>query len=319
MVVARASSARLRLLVVAFVAASLGIATGAPQSTLAYLTDTDSSSLSVGTDTLDPPTSLTSSAGNSAAGLTWVATVDAYASGYEIWRSTVSGSGYALVGSATPRSATSASDSPGAAGTYYYVLRSYFQNWRSVDSNQASATLAYASVDTGQKPCVTTAADSGGDGDGYEASPANLCVNDSTFATDTNSGSAGHSTACANAANDRHRFQGFAFGQPAAVYSVSGIEIRIDEALNNGSGTSNLCVELSWDGGTNWTAAKSVTLPGTAETSYFFGGIADTWGHSWTASQLSTANFRVRVTDATSQNNKDYRMDYLAARVVYIP
>ena len=316
---ARTSSARLRLLVAAFVAASLGIATGAPQSTLAYLTDADSSSLSVGTDTLDPPTSLAAGASNSAASLSWVATIDAYASGYEIWRSTVSGSSYALVGTATPRSATSASDSPGAAGTYYYVLQSYFQNWRSVNSNQASATLAYASVDSGQKPCVTTSADTGGDGDGYEASPASLCADDSTFATDVNSGSAGHSSTCANAANDRHRFQGFALGQPASVYAVSGIEIRIDEALNNASGTSNLCLELSWDGGTSWTAAKSVTLTGTAETSYFLGGIADTWGHTWTASQLSTANFRVRVTDATSQNNRNFRMDYLAARVVYIP
>ena len=316
---ARTPPARLRLLVVAFVAAGLGVATGAPRSTLAYLTDADSSSLSVGTDTLDPPTTLAAGASNSAAGLSWVTTVDAYASGYEIWRSTVSGSGYALVGTATPRSATSASDSPGAAGTYYYVLRSYFQNWRSVDSNQASATLAYASVDSGQKPCVTTAADTGGDGDGYEAVAANLCADDSTFATDVNSGSAGHTTTCANAANDRHRFQGFVFGQPASVYVVSGIEIRIDEALNNGSGTSVLCAELSWDSGTTWTAAKSVSLPGTAETSYFYGGIADTWGHTWTASQLSTANFRVRVTDATSQNNKNYRMDYIAARVVYIP
>ena len=315
---ARASSARLRLLVVAFVAASLGIATGAPLSTLAYLTDTDSSSLSVGTDTLDPPTSLAATGGSSAS-LTWIASVDTYASGYEIWRSTVSGSGYALVGSVTPGSATSGTDNPGSIGTFYYVLESVFQNWRSVNSNQASATITILSVDTGQKPCVTTAADTGGDGDGYETNPARLCADDSSLATDANSGTAARSASCANAANDRHRFRDFAFGLPVTVTAVSGIEIRIDEGMNNGGGTSNVCVELSWDGGTNWTAAKTINLTGAAETTYLAGGIADTWGHTWTASQLSTANFRVRVTDATSQSSKDVRMDYLAARVIYVP
>ncbi len=309
--------ARLPLVAVAFVIAALATAGGAPRSTFARLTDTDTSTKSISTDTLNPPTSLAASGGASI-GLSWVATVDTYATGYEIWRSTVSGSGYALVGSATPRSATTATNSPGA-GTYYYVLRSYFQNWRSANSNQASATVPGASTDTGQKPCVTTAADTGGDNDGYEVSPANLCADDSILATDTNTGTAGRSTNCANAANDRHRFQGFALGLPGTVVSVSGIEIRIDEGINNNGGMANLCVELSWDGGTSWTAAKTVTLAGAAEATYLFGGAADPWGHTWTASQLSTANFRVRVTDATGQSNRDYKMDYLAARVVYIP
>ena len=309
--------ARLRPVVGALAVAMLGVAAGAPPTTLARLADTAISTESISTDTLDPPASL-AAAGGASIGLSWVATVDAYASGYEIWRSTTSGSGYALMGSATPRSASSATDSP-IAGTYYYVLRSYFQNWRSLDSNQASATVLGASTDTGHKACVTTAADTGGDGDGYEIATANLCADDSTFATDASSGTALHSTSCANAANDRHRFQGFAFGLPGSVTLVSGIEIRIDEALNNNGGTSNVCVELSWDGGTNWTAAKTIVLSGAAEATYLAGGIADTWGHTWTASQLSTSNFRVRVTDATNQNNKDFRMDYLAARVVYVP
>jgi predicted ribosomally synthesized peptide with SipW-like signal peptide len=308
--------ARLGLAVAAIAIVAVGVA-AAPLVTLARLTDSDSTNHSFTTDTLDPPTGLAATGGASI-GLSWTATGDTYATGYEIRRSTTSGSGYALINTVTPRTATSSSDSP-SAGTYYYVLRSYFQNWRSVDSNEASATVPGASSDTGQKPCVTTSADTGGDGDGYETSPANLCADDSVLGTDANTGTAARSASCANAANDRHRFQGFAFGLPGSVTSVSGVEIRIDEGLNNNGGTSNLCVELSWDGGTNWTTAKTVTLSGAAEATYLFGGAADTWGHSWTASQLSTANFRVRVTDATTQNTKDYKMDYLAARVVYVP
>jgi hypothetical protein len=294
----------------------IGVA-AAPVITLARLTDSDASTHSFTTDTLDPPTSLNATGGASI-GLSWTATGDTYATGYEIRRSTTSGSGYALINTVTPRTATSTTDSP-SAGTYYYVLRSYFQNWRSVDSNEASAAVPGASSDTGQKPCVTTSADTGGDGDGYETNPGNLCADDSVVGTDANTGTNARSASCANAANDRHRFQGFAFGLPGSVTSVSGIEIRVDEGLNNNGGTSNLCVELSWDGGTNWTAAKSVTLSGAAEATYLFGGSGDAWGHTWSASQLSSANFRVRVMDATSQNTKDYKMDYLAARVVYVP
>jgi hypothetical protein len=307
---------RLGLAAAAIAVSLVGVA-AAPLVTLARLTDSDSSTHSLSTDTLDPPTGLASTGGASI-GLSWTATGDTYATGYEIRRSTTSGSGYSLTNTVTPRTATSTTDSP-SAGTYYYVLRSYFQNWVSVDSNEASATVPGVSTDTGQKACVTTSADTGGDGDGYETSPANMCANDSVFGTDTNTGTNTRSAACGNAANDRHRFQGFAFGLPGSVSSVSGIEIRIDEALNNNGGTSNLCVELSWDGGTNWTAAKTVALSGAAEATYLFGGTADTWGHTWNASQLTTANFRVRVIDATTQSTKDYKMDYLAARVVYVP
>jgi hypothetical protein len=314
----KSSLFRVRLgLAAAAIAVSLVGVAAAPLVTLARLTDSDASTQTISTDTLDPPTGL-SATGGASIGLSWTATGDTYATGYEIRRSTTSGSGYSLVNSVTPRTATSTTDSP-SAGTYYYVLRSYFQNWLSVDSNEASATVPGASTDTGQKPCVTTSADTGGDGDGYETSAAGLCANDSVFGTDANTGTNLRSGACGNAANDRHRFQGFAFGMPGSVSSVSGIEIRIDEALNNNGGTSNLCVELSWDGGTNWTTAKTATLGSAAEVTYLFGGTADTWGHTWTAGQLSAANFRVRVTDATTQNTKDYKMDFLAARVVYVP
>lgn len=88
--------------------------------------------------------------------------------------------------------------------------------------------------------------------------------------------------------------------------------------MNNNNGTTRLCVELSWNGGTSWTAAKVLTLTSTAETTYQFGGAADTWGRTWTAAELSNANFRVRFTDATS-NNKTYRLDYVAVQVTYLP
>ena len=89
--------------------------------------------------------------------------------------------------------------------------------------------------------------------------------------------------------------------------------------MNNNGGTSAQCIELSWDGGTTWATPKTLTLSGSAVSTYTFGSASDTWGRTWIAAQLSTTNFRVRVTDATSQPNKDYRLDSLAVTVQYKP
>jgi hypothetical protein len=104
-----------------------------------------SDSLSVGantfsTDTLNPPTSPVSS-GTTTTILNWTATTDTYAAGYRIFRSTTSGSGYAQVGQVTPRTTTTFNESP-AAGTYYYVLRSYVQSWESVDSAEVTVVVS---------------------------------------------------------------------------------------------------------------------------------------------------------------------------------
>jgi predicted ribosomally synthesized peptide with SipW-like signal peptide len=288
------------------------------QGTLARLTDQDASTVSFSTDTLAPPTNLTASPVGLTASLMWTPSVDTYAAGYQIWRSTTSGSGYSLVGTATPGTASSATDAAGV-GLFYYVLRSYFQNWRSVNSSQTSVAIAVGPVTTPPKPCGASAADTGGDGDGYEVSTASACADDSVMATDVNTGTGARSTACVNVANDRHRFRDFSLGLPGSVTLVSGIQVRADVGMNNNGGTSRLCVELSGDGGLTWTAAKVVTLSSSAEMTYLFGGGADTWGKIWTAGEFSNANFRVRFTDATNQPIKDYQLDYVAVDVTYIP
>jgi len=121
-------------------------------------------------------------------------------------------------------------------------------------------------------------------------------------------------------ANDRHAWWGFSLGLPATVTSVDGITVRADVAQSNNGGNSNLCVELSWDGGTSWTAAKSLAMTSNGTTTYEFGGATDKWSHTaWTLAQLGGSTFRVRITDATDQNNKDYLLDWLRVSVAYTP
>ena len=117
---------------------------------LSYLTSaffTDSTAVggnSFTTDTLDPPTGLTAT-GGSTASLDWTTTVDTYASGHRVLRSTTTGGPYSQITEVTPRTTTTYTDSP-ADGTYYYVLRSYFQNWESANSNEDSATVGGGAV-----------------------------------------------------------------------------------------------------------------------------------------------------------------------------
>jgi hypothetical protein len=305
-----------RFVVLWLVAVLVGLAAANAPTTLARLTGQGTSTYSMSTDTLAPPTGL-AAGGPMTAALTWTASNDAYAAGYQVLRSTTSGSGYALVKTVTPGSSTSTTDSPGN-GVFYYVLRSTFQNWLSVNSNEASVALGQTS--TGYKACTaaSNAADTGGNGDGYEVTAGNACADGGGNAVDSSSGT-NTIASCANAGKDRHRWWDFGLGVPGTVASVDGIAVRADFGMNNNGGTTLLCAQLSWDGGTSWTAIKSITPTGAAETTYTFGGSADAWGHTWTGSQLSNSNFRVRIIDASSQSNKDFRLDYLAVNVTYTP
>ncbi|MCY7419782.1 MAG: hypothetical protein LH650_15065 [Chloroflexi bacterium] len=301
---------------------TLLLAIGVPASTtLAQFTDPAVTTGSFAVDTLAPPTVL-GATGGATVTLTWTPSADTYATGYAIYRSETSGSGYTLVSTATPGTANSKADSPGA-GTWYYVVRTTFASWDSVDSNQASAIVTATS--TTFMACVTTAADTSGAGDnnGYQSSPTAACTNDNIYAEDTDSGTS-TTASCGSGAvpsttKDRHRFHGFAFGLPGAVNDIDGIRVQADLKLDAFTGTNLLCAQLSWNGGTTWTTIKTQAIATATETTYTFGGTADTWGRAWTLSELSTTNFRVRIIDASTITTRDFQLDYLAVSVTYAP
>src|SRR6185312_16563387 len=81
---------------------------------LARYTDSATATKTITTDTLTPPTALAATGGTSVA-LTWTATADTYATGYEIHRAAAAGGPYSLVTTVTPRTTVAATDGPGAA------------------------------------------------------------------------------------------------------------------------------------------------------------------------------------------------------------
>ncbi|MEW6223315.1 MAG: hypothetical protein AB1627_01670 [Chloroflexota bacterium] len=290
-----------------------GLLSGVPV-TLARFTDAAAADAALTTGSLLPPTGVAATGGASAS-LTWTPTTSAGAAGYRLLRSATAGSGYGVVGSVTPAGAIGTTDSPGA-GTWYYVLRSYLGSWTSADSNEASVTIGAAR--TGFQPCASNTADTGGDDDGYEARGDDGCAADGAFARDAASGT-NTVDSCANAGKDRHRFWGYALGLPATVTSIDGIAVRLVAGMSNSGGTTRICVELSWDAGTTWTAPQSVPLSGNALASYDLGSPTDTWGRAWTAGELDPANLRLRLTDVTTHANKTFRLDGVSIEVAWTP
>ena len=303
-------------------AATLVAAVGvAPATTLAIFTKTATSTGSITAGTLAPPTGL-GATGGSTVTLTWTPSVSPLAAGYGIYRSATSGSGYALVASVTPGTLATATDSPGA-GTWYYVLKTTYASWASVNSNQATATVTATS--TAYKACVTSAADTVGAGDnnGYETTPAQACTSDNLFAVDSSSGTSTTAScgagAVPDATKDRHQFYGYVFGLPGSVAHIDGIRVQTDLKLNAVTGTTTLCAQLSSDGGTTWTTIKTQAVTVAAKTTYIFGATNDTWGRTWALADFGTTTFRVRVIDASTIATRVFSLDYLAVSVTYAP
>jgi hypothetical protein len=269
-------------------------------------------------DTLDPPSGLAASVVGSNIRLDWTPTVDTYASGYKVLRGTTSGGPYTEIGTATPYTTTTYTDNTAAAGTrYYYVLETYFQSWLSVYSNEANAAV---SANTGWRSPTAEAAvtSNSGDNNGFESNPTNAFADGGGYAEDVDSGT-NTNTACNNTGKDRHVFYNYAFAIPAGS-AVDGIEVRLDAWIDAGTaGTRVMCVQLSWDGGTTWTAAKTTPTLSTSEATYILGTTADAWGRIWGSNEFSDANFRLRITNVAPNNARDFFLDWVPVQVTYTP
>ena len=312
------------LLVVALIVGAL--LSGSVSVSLARLSDTDTAGGAFDTDVLSPPTGPAASGGASVT-LTWTATSKTWAAGYTIWRAAASAGPYSQIDTVTPRTTETYTDSP-SAGTYYYQVRAFYQNWESVDAGPVSATVGSPPTSTGLQDCVvgSDAADTllAGDNNGYQTNPTRACALDGLFARDASSGTGGTEScgivAVPDVRKDRHRWWGYAFGLPGTVTSIDGIEVQARLRLNSNGGTTRLCTQLSWDGGTSWTPIQSLDVSGGSTwTTYSFGGTGDTWGRTWAVGELDASTFRVRVIDASTQTTKNFLLDALRVEVTYTP
>jgi hypothetical protein len=150
-------------------------------------------------------------------------------------------------------------------------------------------------------------AGTGGSGDGFEDSPAKAFVDDGNAASSVD----------ALVSGDNHRFFNYGFSIVDSC-AIQGIEVRLDWWLLHTTGNNNMAVQLSWDGGSSWTAAKTDSTETTSEHTAVLGSNVDTWGHTWSPSELSNSNFRVRVT-TNHTDSQTFFLDWVAANVYFAP
>lgn len=190
-----------------------------------------------------------------------------------------------------------------------------------IPTNTPTPTNTPSGGNTGWLSPGTNAAQtsSAGDNNGYEVTASNAHADGGGAAQDVNSGTNNNSS-CTQNSKDKHRFYNFNISVPGSA-TVTGIEVRLDARVDSvGSNAPRICIQLSWDGGTTWTTAKQTGTLTTSELSYFLGSASDTWGRAWTLTNLSNANFRVRVIDVASGSgatSRDFTLDWIALRVSY--
>jgi hypothetical protein len=133
-------------------------------------------------------------------------------------------------------------------------------------------------------------------------------------------------------------FKGFSLGGATSASSIDKICVLIDNnsIVTSGTGTQRFAVALTWDGGTSFTTENAgmtdLTLTTFTGTDYYFKdqstapGTSDptttctTWGRTWSAAEMSSANFGIRV-KATNSNgtSRTIRFDTAQVKVYYTP
>jgi hypothetical protein len=96
---------------------------------------------------------------------------------------------------------------------------------------------------------------------------------------------------------------------------VVGIEVRLDARHLGKPGAPELEVCLTWNGGSNWTAAYSAAVDHGAEQTYILGGPVNEWGRDWNITDLGDSVFGVRITASMSSGR--VQLDWVAVRVYY--
>jgi hypothetical protein len=131
-----------------------------------------------------------------------------------------------------------------------------------------------------------------------------------TSGADAYASDGSYATAAASAASD---FQTFNFNIPGTD-SITGISVKLEASGSTAAGTFN--VELSWNGGSSVTSSgKATAVLTTGDVVYTLGGSSDTWGRSWTPTELSNGNFRIRITGNPASNT--VRLDAIQVRVYH--
>ena len=106
----------------------------------------------------------------------------------------------------------------------------------------------------------------------------------------------------------------YGFAIPAGAM-IDGIEVKLEGREPTAIGSVTFGTSLSWDNGTTWSTEKTGSYNSTTDAVATLGGPSDTWARPWTDTELSDANFQLRVRKTAGLMNLEF--DYITVRVYY--
>ncbi len=114
-----------------------------------------------------------------------------------------------------------------------------------------------------------------------------------------------------------HDWSAFDFGIPAGA-TIEGVEVEVRTRVSSVS-LGSYTISLSWDGGSSYTATKSIPsgLLGTVDQVFNLGGPSDLWGHAWSVDEIND-DFRLKA-NFTALGLGTAFIDYVAVNVTYLP
>jgi hypothetical protein len=108
-------------------------------------------------------------------------------------------------------------------------------------------------------------------------------------------------------------FSAFANGVPSSD-AIGGIAVKLE--ISGTTAAGDIGVELSWNGGSNYTTSgKTTGTLTTTDSVVVLGSSSDLWGRSWSPAELSDENFRVHLTGNPSSN--EIRVDGIQVKVYH--
>ncbi len=220
-----------------------------------------------------------------------------------------SGKVYALLATNLPdKEVIAVQVNDGTGDSFQDPVKKIYKYWTYFNTKIYNAVFNSPSSNS----AVTTNA---GDNNGFQSNPQRAYDNDDSFALDTNSGS-NTGTNCTGNDKDKHRYYNYGFSIPAGA-TINGIEANLVAKVDSVTGAPKMCVQISWDGGSTWTAAKATSNLTTSSGTYKLGGSADTWGRAWSNTNFSDANFRVRIINVASNISRDFSLDWVGVKIYY--
>jgi hypothetical protein len=146
---------------------------------------------------------------------------------------------------------------------------------------------------------------------------------DGAYADGGSCGGWGGYGGCANRQNNAngvsHVYRDYGFDIPPSA-AIEGIEVGVDWWLDSRQDNNSIRVYLSWDGGSSWTSYRTAGTERRSDGAGFTdieGSASDTWGRTWSPSELSNSNFRVRLELRTDENERDFYIDWVPVQVTY--